>query len=182
MLKNKLIIHHDSVNIEIKRKNGDIFYAIIDKECLPKFLEFNKTWYVKRQTTNLYYVCCTIYAGRKPNNKLNYITYGLHQFILDVEPENRIIKIDHINHQPLDNRKENLRTLTQFENMKNRKSKNKNNKTGHRNVCFVDGWYLVQLQVEGKCKCVGKFKDVDEAGAFAEQKRKELYGEFAGEN
>lgn len=41
----------------------------------------------------------------------------LHRFLMD-SPEGLIV--DHINHQTLDNRRENLRVVTHSENMKNR--------------------------------------------------------------
>ena len=71
-------------------------------------------------------------------------------------------------------------------NSRNRKSRNKNNKSGYRNVCWDkrENVWLVQLQIDGKCKRVGKFpKDqLEEAGKFAEEMRKKYYGEFAGSN
>ena len=42
----------------------------------------------------------------------------------------------------------------------------------------------VQLQVNGKNTCFGKFeyKDLDKAGELAEKMRKEIYRDYAGEN
>ena len=44
--------------------------------------------------------------------------------------------IDHINHNTLDNRLENLRITINNKNSKNRRHKNSNNKTGYRNVFY----------------------------------------------
>lgn len=49
----------------------------------------------------------------------------------------RKIKVDHIEHDRLDNRRINLRITDNSSNTKNRKSKNSNNQTGYRNVSFV---------------------------------------------
>lgn len=95
--------------------------------------------------------------------------------------------VDHINAKnTLDNRKSNLRRTDNLHNTKNRKSKNKNNKSGYRNVFWnsKDKRWFVTLQIDGKQKCFGRFKyeDVDKAGALAEEVRKKYYKEFAGKN
>jgi hypothetical protein len=47
---------------------------------------------------------------------------------------------------------------------------------------LVNDWWVVQLQIEGKNERLGKFKDVHEAGKFAEEMRQKYYGEFAGKS
>ena len=47
---------------------------------------------------------------------------------------------------------------------------------------FIQNRYKVVLSIDGKPKRLGSFKDVDEAGAFAELMRQKYYGEFAGKN
>jgi AP2 domain. len=82
----------------------------------------------------------------------------------------------------LDNRRRNLRVVEANKNSKYRQSKNKNNKSGYRNV-FYDkrrNKYIVRLQVDGKGTELGSFNNVDEAGKFAEEMRKKYYGKFAG--
>lgn len=44
----------------------------------------------------------------------------MHRLIMQLEPGNKR-KVDHINHDPLDNRRENLRICSNAENMRNRK-------------------------------------------------------------
>ena len=100
---------------------------------------------------------------------------------------NRIERIDHVNRDIKDCRKENLRVITVKQNATNRTGRNRNNTSGYRNVCWDkknDRW-IVQLSVDGKNKCFGRFpkEQLKEAGKFAEQMRKEVYGEeFAGGN
>ena len=90
--------------------------------------------------------------------------------------------IDHINHNTLDDRKSNLRELTVEQNSRYREGKNKNNKSGYRNVSWDGYKWVVQLQVNGKNTCLGRFpKDqLEEAGKFAEEMRKKYYGKYAG--
>lgn len=110
-------------------------------------------------------------------------TVDMHTFIL--EPESGKF-VDHKNHNTLDNRRGNLREIEPSQNSTNRKSRNSNNKSGYRNVSWgkYEGKWLVQLQVEGKNKVLGKFEkdDLDEAGKFAESMRNKYYGDFAGNN
>lgn len=107
----------------------------------------------------------------------------LHKFIMNVE-DSKVV--DHINHDTLDNTKGNLRVISHSNNSMNRKSRNSNNKSGYRNVCWSksENKWIVQLQVNKHNTVLGKFpKDqLKEAAKFAEEKRKELYGEFAGYN
>lgn len=85
--------------------------------------------------------------------------------------------IDHINHDTLDNRKSNLISTDNRTNILNRKSANKNNSTGVRNVTFekATNKYIIQLQVDGKNKVFGKYDSIDEAAENAEIHRKEVY-------
>jgi len=94
--------------------------------------------------------------------------------------------VDHKNQNKLDNRKENLRFIPQYNNLQNRKGANSNSSTGVRNVNLITRYggkqeYWVQI-----CKNGERFKwefglhEFDKACLFAEEKRKELFGEFAG--
>ena len=88
----------------------------------------------------------------------------------------------------LDNRKDNLRFTNNPNNSANRKSANSNNKTGVRNVHLINRYggkqvYLVQIMRKGE-KFVWEFglDEFDEACIFAEMKRQEIFGEYAGES
>ena len=96
----------------------------------------------------------------------------------------REFNVDHQNHNTLDNRKENLRITNVPNNSKNREKRNSNNKSGYRNVCWNSSRnrWVVQLQVDGKNKILGTFKEeeLEQAAIFAEKMRQKYYGEFAG--
>jgi len=90
--------------------------------------------------------------------------------------------VDHINHDTLDNRKVNLRITNIENNSKHREKKNRNNKSGYRNVFWnknVDQWQ-VSLHKNHKSIFIGYFNDVNIAGKAAEDARQKYYGEFAG--
>lgn len=148
---------------------------MVDLDIFNEIKEYN--WHVEwKKDVKGYYVSHTKYLGIV-DNKPKYETVFLHNYIMQ---QQKGYVVDHINHNRLDNRKSNLRIVSYSDNSKNRKGKNSNNTSGYRNVSWVDGKWLVQLQVDGKNKRLGRFEDVHEAGAFAENMRENHYGKFAG--
>lgn len=163
--------------IYLERKDGSIWETIIDTDDLEKLKVLNYSWHVGYAHCNKeYYVMATIYYTDE-NKRKKSTTKNLNSIIMNVPSG---YHVDHINHNPLDNRKENLRILPNCNNSKNRKSKNSNNKSGYRNVCWIRNQWCVQLQINGKNKRLGFFDDVEEAGKFAEEMREKYYGEFKG--
>ena len=163
--------------IELNRRTEENLWTTIDLEDLEKVINFPYSWFAKYSHTNdEYYVYASPYC--KENKRCKPIF--LHQFIINAEGKT----VDHMNNDTLDNTKSNLRIVLDTDNSKNRKSKNKNNTSGYRNVSFdkKDNKWIVQLQIEKKNKLLGRFDDVHEAGKFAEEMRQKYYGEFAGKN
>jgi len=158
------------------RGEGDII-SKVDLEYLQMLIELNYSWHPKWFDNTQSYYAGAIELRKGMNGK----THRLHSVIKGTNN-----KVDHINHDTLDNRKENLRVVSNQNNLKNRKSKNSNNTSGYRNVFWSTKYnaWLVALQVDGKQTYFGRFKleDVDKAGARAEEMRQEIYGEFAGES
>lgn len=182
-MNNKYSINGDITTIYLEKRDGSLYETLIDTEDLQKIIAFNKTWHVGLNNgNNKYYVHSTLHLGVF-NNKSKSKTIYLHRFILNAENGT---KIDHINHNPLDNRKSNLRFISQANNLKNRSEKNSNNKSGYRNVCynklFNNTPWQVQLQIDGKNTVLRRFNDVHEAGKFAEEMRNRYYGKFAGKS
>lgn len=161
--------------IELHRRKADNLWTIIDLEDLERVINFPYAWYAKYNHTNdEYYVVASVYHPKLQQTRPIF----LHQFLTDANGKD----VDHENNDTLDNRKSNLRIVLESNNSKNRKGRNKNNKSGYRNVSFIKGKWVVQLQINGKNKRLGSFDDVHEAGKFAEEMRKKYYGEYAGKN
>lgn len=100
----------------------------------------------------------------------------MHRLIMNVSND---LVIDHINQNPLDNRKSNLRICSQKENMRNRKQ-NKENKVGVKGVYQIkNGSYCAQIGKDGLPYYLGLYKTIKEAADAYDLKAKELFGEFA---
>lgn len=117
--------------------------------------------------------CASVRKDRKAVYAYNGTLKKLmHRAIMEV-PEG--MQIDHINHNGLDNRKENLRLCTQVGNMANRgKFKNKILSRFKRVKKVGNRWAVI---VGGKHR--GSFGDEVEAARFSDQIAKLLYGEYA---
>lgn len=70
--------------------------------------------------------------------------------------------IDHINRNPLDNRKVNLRVVTQSVNMMNM-TINRNNKVGHTGITPCKYGYIVNITAKKKRIYLGTYKTLEEA-------------------
>lgn len=82
----------------------------------------------------------------------------LHRYLLN-PPSN--MTVDHINRNPLDNRRCNLRICTQFENNQNQKS-NTSGKVGVSYIKTENKW-LAFIKVNGKQIRLGRFKNYNDA-------------------
>lgn len=89
---------------------------------------------------------------------------------------------DHINGNPLDNRRANLRLATRSQNNMNRK-KSSRNKSGFKGVSLhkQNGKWVARIGKDGKYKHLGLFNTPEEAyAAYCEAaKDKDWHGEFA---
>jgi DNA-binding Xre family transcriptional regulator len=177
---NEYKIIGDITVIYVYHKNKEKMECLIDTEDLERVKNFGRHWQACwAENIQSYYVSCMDYSKEyisKSHSKKIY----LHRFIMNAE--NKIV-VDHEHHNGLDNRKENLRKIENKNNLSNRKGANKNSSTGVRNVNY--SWnregYCVQFMKDGiKSRWEFSLNEFDEAVAFAEIKRKEIFGEYAG--
>lgn len=147
--------------------------TIIDKEDWEKVKDYR--WYAKKipRYKDKYHAMSTIKKEDGTNT-----TITLHRLIMDA-PEN--LQVDHVNHEPLDNRKENLRLCTSSENAANRE-KHRNNKSGYTGVVSVAGGWVAQLTCAGERITMGPFETKEEAARAYDRKKLEEFGAFAKTN
>jgi hypothetical protein len=86
--------------------------------------------------------------------------------------------VDHINGDPLDCRRANLRKCTLAENSMNRGRLSKNNTSGERGVHLQNGGWVVSLRCRGKRYWRGTFTTFAEAVRVKRALEIDLYGEF----
>lgn len=89
------------------------------------------------------------------------------------------MKVDHINGDILDNRRENLRICTNAENIRNSR-RYSNNKTGIKGVSVTkSGKFRTQIRIDGKQTELGLFDSAEAAGEAYREAALTYYGEFA---
>lgn len=113
------------------------------------------------------------YATRREGEK----RFWMHREIMNT-PKNLVV--DHKNGNGLDNRRENLRNCTSFENQSNR-GKNSNNTTGFKGVHFhkLSRKYIAVIKVHNKNYYLGLFKSPEEAALARDAKAMEMEKDFA---
>ena len=161
---------------------GDKFEIKFSLCDLNKILELDNKVYARYNWSNKqYYASVTQYLGMDSNGKSINRCVRLHKYILGIDRYDKSVFVDHINHDTLDNRRENLRIVKAGNNSANRKGANSNSNTGVRNVSHIKNKYYVQIMKNG-IRHGWDFREdqFEEACKFAEQKRKEIFGEYAG--
>ena len=133
------------------KKYGNIKVLLDDEDYDRVIKEKYRLSVTYDKTINNFYVAFT----RKPDSSSSRL---LHRYIMN--PPNNMT-IDHINRNPLDNRKSNLRICTQFINNQNQS----HNKSGKVGVCYCnrDKVYKSYIKVKGKQINLGEYKDFKSA-------------------
>ena len=88
------------------------------------------------------------------------------------------IEVDHINGNPLDNRKDNIRCCTRQENSRNSNSGRKN-KFGYKGVTVQNKNIYAQIFDGKKHIFMSGFRTIEEAALSYDKKAIELFGDFA---
>ena len=103
----------------------------------------------------------------------------MHREVLGLE-DGKIL-CDHINHNGLDNRRENIRAVTNQQNSWNKRGALRGSMTGIRGVYLKrPGKWLASIKVNGVSKHLGYFDNIEDAKeAYAAGNRK-YFGEFGG--
>ena len=166
----------DNTTIYLPRRNGEIFKTCIDTKYLQMLIDLDWCWHTSwNKHFHGYYVAHTEYLGifyNTPKSK----THLLHKVIVG----NKNVMIDHIDHNGLNNRMNNLRVIDNSNNLKNRKGINSNNTSGYRNVTWStnENLWIIQMQINGKNTIMGKFIDLDRAGQTAKELRDIYYSQY----
>ena len=169
-MKNEYLIEGDTVRIFIKRK-GELMETIIDLEDLGKLKILNFSWYGHKQRNSIYVVAHNNIIKQQPD------MLPLHRLIMGFPNVSKGFVIDHINRNPLDNRKSNLRIVTRVENARNCGIP-KDNVSGTKGVYFYkrDEVWMARISANGKRISLGTYQDIEDAMKARKEAEKEYWG------
>ena len=123
----------------------------------------NNAWYAMRSTK---------VAGKNQ-------TIRLHRLLMGIQRGNKL-QVAHINHDTLDNRRENLRVCTASQNQFNTRGQ-VDSKSGYKGVFFSSSHrrWVAKISVNGKKHHLGYGSTPEECAALYREAAKHLHGEFA---
>lgn len=150
-MKNKYEINGDQTIIYLKYKGATI-ETIIETKDLDELIALDVKWHAWKPTRMN--GKCYVKANAKSVNGFKKVIY-LHRIICK-PPEDLLV--DHINRNPLDNRRSNLRPATHQMNMNNRDYKN----IGVSFHKSTNKW-KAYIRVDGKQKQLGRFMSEEDA-------------------
>lgn len=150
--------------INNRGKLVEFTYSECDKDLVDKY-----TWYISQG-----YVTTNVKIDDKPRTK------QLHRLIMG-EPEGK--QIDHIDGNPLDNTRVNLRECDMCDNMKNQ-GRYKNNTSSYSGVSWHKHrkkWHAT-ISYTKKRIHLGYYMSLDDAINARKKAEKKYYGEFTRQN
>lgn len=152
---------------EIELTNG--MKAIVDDEDYDYLLDYN--WRCIKNGKTHYAI-----FGRRINGK--YSNVWMHRMIMDAK--DRKDEVNHINHNGLDNRRENLRITTHDKVIAQSRVSN-NKPTKHKGISYhkpTNKW-RARININGKTTYLGYYSNEIEAAQAYEKKATEIFGEYA---
>lgn len=165
---NPIEYFEDHAEILLINKNNEIAArTIIDLDDVDKVK--NIKWHVSNNRDKNFYV----------DTNMNIPEKRLHRLIMNCPKE---FIIDHINGNPLDNRKCNLRICTNQQNICNCDIP-KNNKSGCKGVYWSKQYkvWIAQVTINNKTKRIGQSTNYEDAVKMRIEAAKKYYGEYAND-
>jgi len=147
-------------------------HTLVDDEDFDKLVQMG-SWYAR------YELCTKSYYAQRhtPMKNGKRTTISMHRVIMNTPSD---MQTDHINHNTLDNRKQNLRVCTRAENQHNTKLR-KNTSSKYKGVSWdkIHRKWKAQIQINEKRISIGYFKSEMQTAKAYNKRAKELFGEFA---
>lgn len=158
---------------EINQEEGTAYCYVGDKGCFYFDIDdYEKVSKYQWAINKLGYARCSMSKNGKR------ISFYVHNLILDFA-YSKSGEIDHIDGNPRNNKRDNLRIATHMQNMKNMKM-SKANKTGHKGVGQREnGRWFAQITVNRKHMYIGTYDTYEDAVVAREEAEKKYFGEWA---
>lgn len=153
--------------LEIPLTRG--YVALVDAEDYDELSQFK--WHASLNDRSGPYAVRGIVAGGKRTKE------RMHRRLLPTA-----LAVDHVNGDPLDNRRSNLREATNAQNMRNRSGLDAHNTSGYRGVHWrtdVQKW-RAWIRVDGRGRHLGLFTSAVDAARAFDEAALEVFGDFAG--
>lgn len=156
---NEIILYENYAEMLLYNRQGEVIAStLIDLDDVEKVNNF--TW---GKSANQYVECRELK------------TY-LHRFVMNCPKE---LEVDHINHNGLDNRKENLRIVTHHQNKFNNPIQ-LNNTSGVTGVSWskTKNKWRAYITINDKQKSLGYYTEKEDAIKARKQAEEEYFGEY----
>jgi hypothetical protein len=154
----------------ITRRNGDVHTVLVDDEDAE--LVSGHAWRVQGNNSGgVVYAAAMIVRpdGRRKNVYMHHLITGA-------------TGIDHVNRNGLDNRRANLRPTTKSQNMANSRPQGGTSEFKGVSWSTSERRWRAQITVNGKTRCIGRFKSERDAADAYDRVAVEAFGEFARTN
>jgi hypothetical protein len=166
----RMIFCEDIMTKEIPLTKNQI--ALVDDDDYEMLMEHK--WQASYHSGDYFVATGSFHIGN------TYKTIMMHRKIMNCSDSKLVV--DHINHNTLDNRKENLRVCTVMQNCHNQK-KYKKSYSKYKGVSYKKDnktkKFYASIGFNNKLICLGSFLTEEGAALAYDNKAKEIYGEFA---
>lgn len=150
-------------------KHSGKYWAIVDDEDYDNLMRWN--WSVEHG--NIIYA---VRARRKNEKNVTSTSIRMHRYLMGLDTEG--MKVDHIDHNGLNNQRGNLRLATSLQNSFNRRTFGKSKYLGVSWHKRTEKW-MAYINRYKKMIHLGYFLIEEDAARARDKKALELHGEFA---